>query len=164
MQIETYVVSRESYERRGEAHSAPRALGDVYATCAVLASTDADVRPRPIAATAFTTLDIYVDGVAVYSSPHVIEHKVVDEYTICGLSILTIVGLRNDDAVVSALRHGDIAVSDIGDCSVCAGYGFLKKHLVSRASLVDVVIVVPLERTRSIPMNLQFSQIVVIFP
>lgn len=122
------------YNKPGTLRSARNTIRDVQAVCSVLATRDTHIRPGPVITGAHATLDVDVEGVLVYRARDVLQHKVGDGHTVGRLSVVAVVRLRNDDAVISVAQRavdGDVAVGDVGNAAGGVGNGFLQWSCVN---------------------------------
>jgi hypothetical protein len=96
-----------------------------------LSARNTNLRPCPISTTSTTALNINIRRRALHSPLHIIEHEVLDRDAVRRVASRTVVGLVDDDAVVSDARERDIFVGHAGYGAGVAGDG-LDAHAVLR--------------------------------
>jgi hypothetical protein len=96
---------------------AESAAGDILAASALLATCDADARPRPAGTSTRGTKDINICSATLDCALNVAECQTCDRHTIrrraCGRAVLVV--LLDNDAVLADVRERDVFVSHSGN-------------------------------------------------
>lgn len=92
-------------------------IRNTLALAAGFSSSDADARPRPIAAGSIGAEDVDLSSIILNRTSNTIDGKTGDGDTVGGLASrrTVLVVLLNDDTVLGDAGEGDVRVSDVGD-------------------------------------------------